>query len=391
MPVRWPRRTRTRSRDARCDRRSDSSTRTARAAHRSQTKRIRLCRASPCSSATARAASARGIRPSKQRTPGRPVAWRAILTAFSIASAPLLTSIVFFGNRPGATAASRSASDTSRIRTEIPGAGVACPDAPPGGGGAARHRAFAADFRGLRQRRLRHRRRRQRVARLCRRHRRDERRPRVADRRRRRCTPRPIGSRSRLLGAPVRILCVARRAARRSGARPVSEEDDARQQRRRSDRERGQDRAPRDGAPGRPLFRGRIPRADDARAVADEQGDAVQGRIRPVCERRAARAVRVLLSCAYRTEHPECAFACVRPSNRHSPAMPIRSTIAARRRRAGARRRRIRRTARGYLSELAALCRKHGILVIADEVQTGSAAPAGSSHASTTASSPICW
>lgn len=49
---------------------------------------------------------------SKATMAGRPVAARAIFTAFSTASAPLFTSIVFFGPGPGTSAFSRSASAT---------------------------------------------------------------------------------------------------------------------------------------------------------------------------------------------------------------------------------------------------------------------------------------
>ena len=47
---------------------------------------------------------------SKQTTAWRPVACRAILTAFSTASAPEFANNVFFGPSPGASAFSRSAS-----------------------------------------------------------------------------------------------------------------------------------------------------------------------------------------------------------------------------------------------------------------------------------------
>ncbi len=49
---------------------------------------------------------------SKTTTASRPVACRAILTAFSRASAPLLVSRVFFGARPGAIAFNFSHSAT---------------------------------------------------------------------------------------------------------------------------------------------------------------------------------------------------------------------------------------------------------------------------------------
>ncbi len=49
---------------------------------------------------------------SKTTTASRPVAARAIFTAFSSASAPLLTSIVFFAKRPGVMRFSLSARAT---------------------------------------------------------------------------------------------------------------------------------------------------------------------------------------------------------------------------------------------------------------------------------------
>ncbi len=47
--------------------------------------------------------------PPKAITAGRPVAMRAILTAFSTASAPVVTKIVFFSKSPGTFSFSRSA------------------------------------------------------------------------------------------------------------------------------------------------------------------------------------------------------------------------------------------------------------------------------------------
>ena len=46
-------------------------------------------------------------------TPRRPVWERAILTAFSTASAPVVTNMVFFGDGPGARRLSSSASSTA--------------------------------------------------------------------------------------------------------------------------------------------------------------------------------------------------------------------------------------------------------------------------------------
>ena len=58
----------------------------------------------------------RRVRPwkpsSKASTAGRPVAARAILTAFSIASAPEFRNSVFLGKSPGTSAFSRSARRT---------------------------------------------------------------------------------------------------------------------------------------------------------------------------------------------------------------------------------------------------------------------------------------
>ena len=59
------------------------------------------------------ASSVRPWKPSsKARTAGRPVAARAIFTAFSTASAPEFTKSVFFGKSPGTSAFSRSARPT---------------------------------------------------------------------------------------------------------------------------------------------------------------------------------------------------------------------------------------------------------------------------------------
>jgi hypothetical protein len=51
--------------------------------------------------------------PPKAMTPERPVAARAILIAFSQASAPVVTKIDFFGVGPGARRFRRSASSTA--------------------------------------------------------------------------------------------------------------------------------------------------------------------------------------------------------------------------------------------------------------------------------------
>ena len=50
--------------------------------------------------------------PEKAMTPGRPVAARAILTAFSTASAPVEKKVVFLACVPGVSSLSRSASVT---------------------------------------------------------------------------------------------------------------------------------------------------------------------------------------------------------------------------------------------------------------------------------------
>jgi len=50
--------------------------------------------------------------PPKAMTPERPVAPRAILTAFSTASAPVVTNTVFLAKSPGVSPFSRSASAT---------------------------------------------------------------------------------------------------------------------------------------------------------------------------------------------------------------------------------------------------------------------------------------
>ena len=50
--------------------------------------------------------------PSKAMTAWRPVAWRAILTAFSTASAPELKNAAFLGPEIGVRSTSRSASST---------------------------------------------------------------------------------------------------------------------------------------------------------------------------------------------------------------------------------------------------------------------------------------
>src|SRR3989442_15610199 len=117
---------------------------------------------------------------------------------------------------------------------------------------------------------------RQAVHRLRRRHRRDERRP---------CSsPRDAGgagaARARdphlLPGRPVRVIPPARRAAVRGGADRRREEGSLLLDRRRGDRERGQDRALGDGPPRRHQLPWRVPRPPPAPAQPPPQRPAPQ-------------------------------------------------------------------------------------------------------------------
>ena len=75
--------------------------------------------------------------------------------------------------------------------------------------------------------------------------------------------------------------------------------------------------------------------------------------------------------CAYRLQYPGCAFACVSSLEghfkRHADPRSIAAVVIEPVLGEGG----FVVPPLGYLSELAVLCRKHGILVIADEVQTG--------------------
>src|SRR5437763_10649098 len=75
--------------------------------------------------------------------------------------------------------------------------------------------------------------------------------------------------------------------------------------------------------------------------------------------------------CEYGLQYPECAFACVSSLEeyfkRHVDPQTIAAVVVEPVLGEGG----FVVPPRGYLSELAALCRRHGILVIADEVQTG--------------------
>jgi 4-aminobutyrate aminotransferase/(S)-3-amino-2-methylpropionate transaminase len=75
--------------------------------------------------------------------------------------------------------------------------------------------------------------------------------------------------------------------------------------------------------------------------------------------------------CAYRAEHPGCAFACVEAIDeafaRHADPQSIAALVVEPVLGEGG----FVVPPAGYLSKLAALCRTHGILLIADEVQTG--------------------
>ena len=78
---------------------------------------------------------------------------------------------------------------------------------------------------------------------------------------------------------------VCRRLAEHSPCAGVGAEVDPRQQRRRGDRERGQDRARGDRPAGRRRLRERLPRPHAPDDGDDEQGAAVQGRLRAVPRR----------------------------------------------------------------------------------------------------------
>ena len=75
--------------------------------------------------------------------------------------------------------------------------------------------------------------------------------------------------------------------------------------------------------------------------------------------------------CAYRTQHPDCAFACIdaieQAFARHADPRSIAALVVEPVLGEGG----FVVPPAGYLSALASLCRKHGIILIVDEVQTG--------------------
>ena len=127
-------------------------------------------------------------------------------------------------------------------------------------------------------------------------------------------------------------------------------------------------------ATGRPesCLRGRFPRAHAARAVDHQQGDTVQSRIRAIRLGRRARPVRVLLPVRdieqnfLRAASPastKSSSTSKRHADPHSLAALVVEPVLGE----GG----FVVPPIGYLSGLAALCRRYGIILIADEVQTG--------------------
>ena len=219
-------------------------------------------------------------------------------------------------------------------------------------------------------RRHRARRRRQPAHRLRLGHRRDDRRQRQPAGRRRRHRADQRLHPHLLHGHAVRgVRAVAEKLNELDPRRP-REALGAVQLRRRGRRERRQDRPPRHRAPRRRRVRPRLPRPHQPHDGADRQEHALQAPLRPVRRRALPRADGLPLPLAGRP----------RALRRGGPAR--RSSTSPRPGRRGQHRRRHHRAdpGRGRLHRarprassrgLADWCREHGILFIADEVQTG--------------------
>ena len=203
------------------------------------------------------------------------------------------------------------------------------------------------------------------VHRLRRRHRHAQRRPRQPEGRRRdRRAGRALHA-YLLPGGDVRAVRRRRRRAQPARAGRVAEEDAAAFDRRRGDRERGQDRARVHAPPGRRRVHPRLSRAHAARALDDRQERAVQTAFRSVLQRDLSRAVPV------RTSRGDDASARSQRSTSSSTAVVSPDRVAAI----------IIEPVLGeggfvpappdFLRELRRIADEHGIVLIADEIQTG--------------------
>ena len=158
--------------------------------------------------------------------------------------------------------------------------------------------------------------------------------------------------------------------ARRRSAQPpraglVAQEDAAALDRRRSDRERRQDRARVHAPPGRRRIHPRLSRPHAAGAVDDRQERAVQAALRSVLQRDLSRAVSVRTS--------RCDDATTRSRRSTSSSTAQSRPIASRRSsssRCSAKAASCRRRPRSCTS-CGASADAHGIVLIADEIQTG--------------------
>ena len=169
---------------------------------------------------------------------------------------------------------------------------------------------------------------------------------------------------------PLRELRRARRAPQPLDPGGLRQEDAVRQQRCRGGRERGQDRPPGDRPRGGAGLRARLPRPHSARHVDDQQGQAVQARLRSVRPRDLPPALPLSLpparrSRGRRSDLPARARGVLRHPRRRREGRLRGDGAGARARAASSSRR------RPIVKVLLELCRKHGILFVADEIQTG--------------------
>ena len=260
-----------------------------------------------------------------------------------------------------------------RLNTDIPGPRAQRSARPPRGRGAGWTRPRDRRGRRARRRRAGLRRRRQHVHRFRRRHRHAGRRPRAAggregDRRTGRSSTFSRARWSRPMSRTSRLAELLNELT----PGDVPEEDDPRQQRRRSGRERGQAVAQVHRPPGGHLLRRRLSRPDAAHAEPDQQVRAVQERLRSVRagDRPSADSACSIARPTAMTEDEYVDFG-IRQLEHALVAQVDPKAVAAV----------IIEPVQGeagfmpvpprFLARIRELCTQHGIVMIADEVQCG--------------------
>ena len=172
----------------------------------------------------------------------------------------------------------------------------------------------------------------------------------------------------------------------------VSEENSVCEQRRRSGRERGEDRACAHWPVGHHRFRRCFSRTHHDDAGADQQDSSLQGGLCSISGRCLSDSVRVLLSLLVFAEVSVVRFVLCPPSGRHIQARGRIRRCCRRDCRAGAGRRRIRRSSQGFLpSADGDLPQARCPCSSRTKCRAASAAPAACLPANTTESSRTLW